>query len=83
MRPGADWKQLEAKMPAFCEKYMNSNEWAKKNEIKNEVHFIPLNDIHLYSNVNQEAEVNGNGQDVATTAEARSNCRRWRCLRPR
>lgn len=65
MRPGADWKQLEAKMPAFCDKYINSNEWAKKNEIKNEVHFIPLNDIHLYSNVNQEAEVNGNGQGVS------------------
>lgn len=65
LRPGADWNQLEAKMPAFCEKYMNSNEWAKKNEIKNEVHFIPLNDIHLFSNVNQEAEVNGNGQAVS------------------
>jgi putative ABC transport system permease protein len=65
MRPGADWKQLQSKMPAFCDKYMNSSEWAKKNEVKNEVHFIPLNDIHLYSNVNQEAEVNGNGQAVS------------------
>lgn len=65
MRPGADYQQLQAKMPAFCEKYMNSNEWAKKNEIKNEIHFIPLKDIYLYSNVNQEAEVNGNGQAVS------------------
>jgi putative ABC transport system permease protein len=65
LRPGADWKQLEAKMPAFCDKYMNSAEWAKANEVKNEIHFIPLNDIHLYSNVNQEAEVNGNGQAVS------------------
>jgi putative ABC transport system permease protein len=65
MRPGADWKKLETKMPAFCDKYMNSTEWAKKNEIRNEIHFIPLNDIHLYSNVNQEAEVNGNGQAVS------------------
>lgn len=65
MRPGADWKQLQDKMPAFCDKYMNSSEWAKANEVRNEIHFIPLNDIHLYSNVNQEAEVNGNGQAVS------------------
>lgn len=65
LRPGADWKKLEAKMPAFCDKYMNSKEWAKKNEVRNEVSFIPVTDIHLFSNVNQEAEVNGNGQAVS------------------
>lgn len=65
LRPGADWKQFETKMPAFCDKYMNGSEWAKKNEVRNEIHFIPLNNIHLYSNVNQEAEVNGNGQAVS------------------
>jgi putative ABC transport system permease protein len=30
-----------------------------------ELHLIPLSDIHLYSNYNQEAEVNGNGQAVS------------------
>ena len=30
-----------------------------------EIHIIPLRDIHLYSNYNQEAEVNGNGQAVS------------------
>jgi putative ABC transport system permease protein len=29
------------------------------------LHLIPLSDIHLYSNYNQEAEVNGNGQAVS------------------
>ena len=29
------------------------------------MHLIPLSDIHLYSNYNQEAEVNGNGQAVS------------------
>src|SRR4029453_15789644 len=40
-------------------------EWAKNNNIVAEVHVIPLRDIHLYSNYNQEAEVNGNGQSVS------------------
>lgn len=64
LKPGADWKKLEAKMPAFADKYMNSNEWAVKNNVKNVLTFIPVKDIHLYSNYNQEAEVNGNGQTV-------------------
>ncbi len=43
---------------------MNEREWAKKNNIVTELHVIPLHDIHLYSNFNQEAEANGNGQSV-------------------
>ncbi len=65
LKPGVEYAQLEKKLPAFTAKYINSNEWYKKNNRRNELHLIPLSDIHLYSNYNQEAEVNGNGQAVA------------------
>jgi putative ABC transport system permease protein len=61
----ADQQKLEAKLPAFADKYINGDEWHKNNNVRNELHLIPLTDIHLYSNVNQEAEVNGNGQAVS------------------
>jgi putative ABC transport system permease protein len=65
LRPGTDIKQFEAKLIAFSDKYINSSEWSKKNNVKNELYVLPLKDIHLYSNYNQEAEVNGDGQTVA------------------
>jgi len=65
LKPGADYKMLESKLPAFANKYMNSQEWAVKNNHRSELHLIPLSDIHLYSNYNQEAEANGNGRAVA------------------
>ena len=65
LKPGVDYKKLEAKFPAYCDKYMNNNEWQKTNNVRTELHAIPLSDIHLYSNYNQEAEVNGNGQSVS------------------
>jgi putative ABC transport system permease protein len=65
LKPEADVEHLEAKMPAFCETHVNSRTYNKENSKKTELHLIPLNKIHLYSNVNQEAEVNGNGQAVA------------------
>src|SRR5882724_1380457 len=64
LRPGTDYKALEAKLPAFCDRHMNNDEWRKKNNAKNELYLIPLTDIHLFSNFNQEAEVNGNGKAV-------------------
>ncbi|HMH23974.1 MAG TPA: ABC transporter permease [Puia sp.] len=64
LKPGADYKALEAKLPAFCDRHINNDEWRKKNNAKNELYLIPLTDIHLYSNFNQEAEVNGNGKAV-------------------
>jgi len=64
LKPGADWKALQAKLPAFADRHMNNQDWMKKNNFKNEVFLIPLTDIHLYSNYNQEAEVNGNGRAV-------------------
>jgi putative ABC transport system permease protein len=65
LRPGASWQALENKLPAFSYRHMNNNEWAKKTNSHSELHLIPLSDIHLYSNYNQEAEVNGNGKAVS------------------
>ena len=64
LRPGADWRRLQSKLPAFCDRYINNNEWRKKNNVKDALFLIPLTDIHLNSNYNQEAEVNGNGKAV-------------------
>jgi putative ABC transport system permease protein len=64
LKPGVDWKKFEKKLPAFCDRYINSQEWYKKNNNKAELYLMPVRDLHLYSNYNQEAEVNGNGQAV-------------------
>jgi putative ABC transport system permease protein len=65
LKPGADYHNLEAKLPAFTEKYINNQGWNKGNNRRLELHLLPLSDIHLYSKYNQEAEVNGNGQAVS------------------
>ena len=64
LKPGTDLKKFESKLPAFCDAHMNNSEWQKTNNVKVELHILPLTDIHLYSNYNQEAEVNGDGQTV-------------------
>jgi len=64
LKPGTDAKKFENKLTAFAEKYMNASEWHKTNNVKNWLYLIPLKDIYLYSNYNQEAEVNGNGGAV-------------------
>lgn len=65
LKPGTDPKKVEAKFPAFTDKYMNSKEWNKANNVKNVLTLIEMPSIHLYSNYNQEAEVNGDGKGVA------------------
>ncbi len=64
LKPGTDLKNFQSKLPAFCDRYINSQEWNKTNNVKNSLSIIPLSDIYLYSNYNQEAEVNGNGKSV-------------------
>jgi putative ABC transport system permease protein len=64
LKKGTDWKRFEKKLPAFCDRYINSQEWYKTNNNKAELYLIPVTDVHLNSNFNQEAEVNGNGQAV-------------------
>lgn len=65
LQPNADLKALEAKLPAFCDRYINSQEWPRNNNVRCELALLPLSDIHLYSNYNQEAEANGNGRAVS------------------
>ena len=65
LKSGTDLKNFESKLPAFCNNHMNNREYAKTNNVKAELHVLPLASIHLYSNYNQEAEVNGDGQTVS------------------
>lgn len=65
LKSGTEVKKLESKFPSFCTKYIDGLEWAKTNNIKTAISLIPFSDIHLNSNYNQEAEVNGNGQAVS------------------
>jgi putative ABC transport system permease protein len=64
LRPDATIAQVQAKLPAFVDQYINSKRDPKSNR-KTEAYLMPMTDIHLYSNFNQEAEVNGNGQAVS------------------
>jgi putative ABC transport system permease protein len=64
LKPGTDLQKFQSKLPVFADKYVNSKEWNKTNNVKDRVYVIPLSDIYLYSNYNQEAEVNGSGTAV-------------------
>lgn len=64
LRPDATMEQVQAKLPAFVDKYIDSKRDAKSNR-RTEAYLMPMTDIHLYANFNQEAEVNGNGQAVS------------------
>lgn len=59
LKPGADPKALEAKLPAFVKKY------GHEGDAERMIFTLqPLTDIHLYSDLIQEARVNGNGNSV-------------------
>jgi putative ABC transport system permease protein len=60
LKPGANPKALEAKFPAFIEKYGNREGESERTKFV----LQPLPDIHLYSELIQEAGVNGNGNAV-------------------
>ena len=66
LRPGTDLNAFQAKMPAFAEKYVNKRKGARGDQFSgNKLFIIPFSDIHLHSNYNQEAEVNGSGSAVS------------------
>lgn len=65
LKPGVDPTTFQAKFAAFTDKYINVRYKERKINFRNEIDIIPMPDIHLHSNVNQEAEVNGNGRAVA------------------
>ncbi|MBT1697877.1 ABC transporter permease [Fulvivirgaceae bacterium PWU4] len=60
LKPGADPQALEAKFPAFIDKYGNGEKESERTKFV----LQPLEDIHLYSDLIQEASVNGNGDAV-------------------
>lgn len=66
LKPGTDAKAFEAKLPAFIDKYGTdpNNPSAIKASERTKFVLQPLADIHLYSDLIQEARVNGNGRTV-------------------
>jgi putative ABC transport system permease protein len=61
-QPGTDPKTVEAKFPAFIEKYLG--ETMKKFKFRSEFHLQPLTDIHLRSHYLNEAEPNGSESEI-------------------
>lgn len=66
LKPGSDAQAFEAKLPAFIDKYGTdqNNPGAVKASERTKFVLQPLADIHLYSDLIQEARVNGNGRTV-------------------
>ncbi len=65
LRPGTDWKQLQAKFPDFCLRHHINYlaELARNN--RTDFYLMPLEDIHLHSHYNEEAAVNGDAKSVS------------------
>jgi putative ABC transport system permease protein len=64
-QPGTNIKALEAKFPDFCLRHkINFPEQIAKNN-RTDFYLMPLKDIHLYSHLNEEAAVNGDGKSVS------------------
>ncbi len=62
LSPGTDVKKLEAKFPAFIEKYLGPI--MKQYNFRTAFRLQPITDIHLKSNYTSEAEVNGSEEEV-------------------
>ncbi|MFD1001437.1 ABC transporter permease [Ohtaekwangia kribbensis] len=62
LKEGTDPKQVEAKLPAFREKYLG--ERMKQYKFQSKFHLQPLTDIHLKSNFSQEQSPNGSERTV-------------------
>jgi putative ABC transport system permease protein len=62
LAPGADPKKVEAKLPAFTQKYLGS----RMSELKFSAKLLlqPVTDIHLRSNYNMEPETGGSERTV-------------------
>ncbi|HMJ71089.1 MAG TPA: ABC transporter permease [Cyclobacteriaceae bacterium] len=58
LNQGADFHDLQAKLPAFIEKY--EGKALRSTNSFEELTLQPLRDIHLYSDLGGELEVNGN-----------------------
>jgi putative ABC transport system permease protein len=64
LKPGSNPQALEDKFPAFIDKYGSNNNRGVKPSEQTKFVLQPLEDIHLYSDLIQEASVNGNGTAV-------------------
>ncbi|WP_198174909.1 ABC transporter permease [Spirosoma arboris] len=62
LKPSTNPDQFQAKITDLVQKYNPSPN--RTAGMHNDLLLQPLRDIHLYSNLNQEAEVNGNGKSV-------------------
>ena len=58
---GADPAALQAKFPAFVDKFKPE---LKDNGGRNDLHLQPLQDIHLTSQLSDEAELNGSAEPI-------------------
>ena len=58
LKPGTNAKALEAKFPAFAERYMGTD--MKERAYENYFYLQPLKDIHLRSKYDYEMAGNGN-----------------------
>lgn len=61
LRAGADRETLEAKLPVLVDKYKPA---LKQSQEKNVLHLQPIKDIHLTSDLAEEAETNGSDRIV-------------------
>ncbi len=61
---GTSVETLQSKLPAFCDRYMNSAQARARNN-RQDLYIMPLKDIHLRSHLNQEAGVNSDGKSVS------------------
>ncbi len=61
LKPGTKAQAFEKNLVSFRDKYLEPD---RINKDYSEFHLDPIKDIHLYSNNNQEAETNGNGQRI-------------------
>ncbi|WP_221394017.1 ABC transporter permease [Dyadobacter sp. NIV53] len=62
LAPGTDVKKLEAKFPAFIQKYLGAK--MKELSFGNTFELQPITDIHLNSNLLKEAEANGSEKEI-------------------
>jgi putative ABC transport system permease protein len=65
LKPGADWKALQAKLGDFMKRHYNGLPRQKSANDYNLLQLFPLTDIHLYSHYDEEAEANGDGSSVS------------------
>jgi len=65
LKPGADFRKLQAALPAFADRHVNPLGDYIANHERSVFQMISVPDIHLYSHYSEEAEPAGDGKSVA------------------